>query len=393
MRLDPSAAEHVCAAVNPERLLATAMALVEVPSPTRSAAAVADRLAALLEADSFIVERPIAGWPESPAVVARLTSGRPGRTLQFTGHLDTVHLPFVPPRFQSGVLYGSGSADMKGGIAAEVEALRVLRDTGLLTSGAVLLTAYDHHEGPWGDSRQLHALIDAGIHGDGALVAEYLADRLPLAGRGLAIFKTRFFREGGPVHEVFRPAGQADVLAAACEFVRRLRARGTELAAAPHPIAGAASTFVGRVAGGEIYNQSPVECVVEGTRRWLPGESAAAAREEFDALAHAVAAEYGAGVDPGFGIQRDAFELAADDPLVDSFRAAYAQVTGGSGLPVGAKPFVDDGNTLSGRAGIPVVTHGPNARGAHTLEEWVPLDELVRVARVYALTALAFTAG
>ena len=34
---------------------------------------------------------------DAPAVLVRLDSGRPGRTLQFNGHLDVVHLPFVPP--------------------------------------------------------------------------------------------------------------------------------------------------------------------------------------------------------------------------------------------------------------------------------------------------------
>ena len=55
------------------------------------------------------------------------TSGRPGRTLQFDGHLDTVHLPFVPPEVKDGRLTGSGASDMKGGLAAAVEAVRAAR--------------------------------------------------------------------------------------------------------------------------------------------------------------------------------------------------------------------------------------------------------------------------
>ncbi|SVB36898.1 uncharacterized protein METZ01_LOCUS189752, partial [marine metagenome] len=69
--------DTVCATVDAERLLATAEALIDVPSPTRSAG-VADRLAQLLADDGFPVERPDADWPESPAVVTRLSSGRKG---------------------------------------------------------------------------------------------------------------------------------------------------------------------------------------------------------------------------------------------------------------------------------------------------------------------------
>ena len=40
--------------------------------------------------------------------------------------------------------------------------------------------------------------------------------------------------------------------------------------------------------------------------------------------------------------------------------------------------------------GLRPLTHGPCATGAHTTDEQVPVAELVRVAKVYALTARAF---
>jgi acetylornithine deacetylase/succinyl-diaminopimelate desuccinylase-like protein len=85
----------------------------------------------------------------------------------------------------------------------------------------------------------------------------------------------------------------------------------------------------------------------------------------------------------------DAFSISPDVPLMVAFQDAYTGVTGVP-LPVGNKPFVDDGSIIIAEYGVPVVTHGPAATGAHTLNEAVTLDELVRVARVYALTALHF---
>ena len=122
--------DAVVSSIQRDRLVDTAVRLIEVPSPTRDAGAVAGRLAEILKSDGFEVERPVADWPVAPAVVTRVESGHAGRTLQFDGHLDTVHLPFVPPRLEDGTLYGSGSSDMKGGVAACVEAMRVLRETG-----------------------------------------------------------------------------------------------------------------------------------------------------------------------------------------------------------------------------------------------------------------------
>lgn len=381
----------ICEAVDEQRLLETAIALIEVPSPTRSAGAVADRLADLLEVDGFSVERPVADWPEAPAVVVRYDSGEIGRTLQFDGHLDTVHLPFVPPRHEAGYLYGSGASDMKGGIAACVEALRVLRDTQSLPAGGILLTAHDHHEGPWGDRRQLRALIRAGYVGDAVLLPEYLADPLPLAGRGMAIFTVHIRRQGDPVHEVLRPDGLPDVLGTGAELVRRLQELHGRLQETTHPLAGRDSVFVGSFHAGEIYNQSPIECTISGTRRWTTPNSSEAVRAEFNRILDEVAQDSGTQIDVDFEIQGDAFQIERQAPIVAAFQAAHSAVADAP-LPLGGKPFVDDGNTFAALAGIPPLTHGPAATGAHTVHERVSVQELVRVARVYALTAAGYCA-
>jgi len=377
------------AAVNEERLLSTATALVDVPSPTCSAGACADKLAEILTDDGFVVDRVIADWPEAPAVVVRYDSGKPGRTLQFDGHLDTVHLPFVPARVENGILYGSGASDMKGGIAAFVEALRALRATQTLRSGAILLTAHDHHEGPWGDRRQVNAFLRDGLVGDAVLLPEYLADRLPVAGRGMAIFKITITRPGEPSHEVLRPPNTPDVIQAGAQVLQQLQVLHDRIKAITNPYTGHDSTFVGNIQAGEIYNQSPTECIIQGTRRWVtPGHGAIIEAELSDLIA-AVAEQTNTQITMELHRQGEAFTIDQEDPLVGAFQAAHGAVTGAP-LPLGNKPFVDDGSTYAGVGGIPAISHGPAATGAHTLNEMAPVAELVRVAQVYALTAVAF---
>lgn len=384
--------DQVERAVDPQRLIDTAIALIEVPSPTRSAGAAADRLADILAADGFPVQRHEADWPQAPIVFASLDSGAPGPTLQFDGHLDTVHLPFVPPRLENDTLYGSSSADMKGGIAAALEALRVLRSLDALPAGKVALTAHDHHEGPWGDGRQVRAMIREGLIGDAVLLPEYLADPLPMAGKGLAIFQAVIRRDGAPVHEVLRPPETPDVVAAGAQLVSRLHSWNEKLKQIGHPLAGHDSTFVGSLQAGEIYNQSPTECHVQGTRRWVPPTDGAAVRDEFLQFIAEVAADTGVEIDVAFDVQGGAYQLDPGNSLVQAFQNAHTALTGAP-LPLGAKPFVDDGNAYASLAGIPAITHGPAATGAHTLNEAVPVEELVRVAKVYALTAVAFCGG
>ena len=387
--LSKTTIQSICAAINPERLLSTATDLISIPSPTLSADKVSDKLAQILQNDKFEVERPKANWPKAPAVAVRLNAAQPGRTLQFDGHLDTVHLPFIAPSVQDGILRGSGASDMKGGVAACVEALRALKETDALSAGSVLFTAHDHHEGPWGDKRQVTGLIDAGYVGDAVLFPEYLSDRLPLAGRGMAIYEIKIHRPGEAVHEVLRPADLPDVLGTGAKLVAQLNTLAQNVSTNTHPHAGHDSVFVGQINSGEIYNQSPIQCEIKGTRRWVQPGYEQTAQSEMETLTQTLAKTSDTQIDLIWKTQADAFSVAETDPVVLAFQNAHQAITGHP-LPFGDKPFVDDGNRYASLANIPVLTHGPNARGAHTTEEWVPIDELVRVAQVYALTALGY---
>src|SRR5688500_12716635 len=72
--------------------------------------------------------------PGRPNVIGVLDTRVPGPSLMFCGHTDTVGVdgmtaPFSPA-VRGGRLYGRGAQDMKGGVAAMIDAARVLRDRG-----------------------------------------------------------------------------------------------------------------------------------------------------------------------------------------------------------------------------------------------------------------------
>ncbi|MBI2804533.1 MAG: M20/M25/M40 family metallo-hydrolase [Planctomycetes bacterium] len=380
--------ERLLKAVRPTRLLDMATKLVAVPSRTGEAKGVLDCFADLLKAEGFTVERPDGGYPQAPAVAVRWHGKKPGKTLQFNGHLDTVHLPFVPPRVEGDLLRGSGSSDMKAGTAAAAEALLALRDADALETGAILLTAHDLHETPWGDGRQLNAMIHAGYSGDAVLLPEYLNEVLPVIGRGGLTWKISIQRPGAPVHEVMRPA-EPNVIAVAAELVNRLLALDVQLSGKRDKLAGAESLFIGQIHSGEIFNQYPQECRLEGTRRWLPGTKHADVERQLRSLLDEVANVTGTTITAELCLMRDAFLLDEKNPFVATFQGAYQSLSG-QALPIGAKPFCDDGNSFWALANIPAITHGPRAGGAHTLNEWVSIDDLARVAKLYASTAVEF---
>jgi acetylornithine deacetylase/succinyl-diaminopimelate desuccinylase-like protein len=388
MKTAESLRQRVWNAVKPQRLLNNAHKLCAVYSRTGEAKGVLDCLAEILNAEGFAVERPDGDYPQAPAVAVRFQGKKPGKTLQFNGHLDTVHLPFVPPSVDGDLLKGSGSSDMKAGTAAALEAMLALRDADALDTGGILLTAHDLHETPWGDGSQLDALIRAGYVGDAVLLPEYLNHVLPVIGRGGLTWKVEVKRPGPPIHEVMRPR-EPSVIAVGAALVQRLNELDAQVGKKRDELAGPESLFIGQIHSGEIFNQYPQVCMLEGTRRWLPGtrraDVEAQLRQLLDETAHAT----GTTITSELCLMRDAFRLDQQHPFVACFQNAYETISS-KALPIGAKPFCDDGNTFYALANVPAITHGPNAGGAHTLNEWVSISDLVRVAKLYALTAVEF---
>ncbi len=89
-----------------------------------------------------------------PNVVARLTGARPGRRLLLCGHTDTVATTGMAEPFSARVegdrLYGRGAYDMKGGLAAIVEAMRVVAATGLPAGEVVAAFVVDEEHASLG---------------------------------------------------------------------------------------------------------------------------------------------------------------------------------------------------------------------------------------------------
>ena len=156
------------------------------------------------------------------------------------------------------------------------------------------------------------------------------------------------------------------------------------LAKKTHPLGDRESVFVGQIGAGEIYNQAPTEFRLSGMRRWLPGTDVARVEEEYRALLNKVEQRDGIEVDGRFLFLGEAFELDREHRLVRAFQSA-ARAVMGKPLAMGSKRFLDDGNIFMERAGITAITHGPDAKGPHTVNEQVAVDELQRVALVYAL--------
>jgi len=147
-------------------------------------------LASVLHDWGFSVDL-IEGVPGRPNVVARLGSAD-APALMLNGHLDVVgvqgmsHDPFAA-ELREGRIYGRGSADMKGGIAAMCAAALSAADA--VDDRQILVTAVVDEEY---DSVGMRALIEQGVRADLAIITEPTRLAICPAHRGFVWMEVRF---------------------------------------------------------------------------------------------------------------------------------------------------------------------------------------------------------
>jgi acetylornithine deacetylase/succinyl-diaminopimelate desuccinylase-like protein len=382
--------QELISMISADRLRQLTLELVKVPSPTGDEGAAIDFFARVLRDMGLQVEIvPDELYPKSPSLVARLRGKQPGRTLQFDGHIDTIHLPHGEPYDAEGRIYGRGAADMKGSLAAAAEALRVLKTAGIPLQGDVLLTAHGMHEAPWAYGETLYRLIQKGHVGSAVIVMEGSSHEVAVIGKGAGIFQVDITWKSDVVHQgLFGRIGVSPAVQAGVRLVQAFVEKNAELARVDIPYVGPEIYFVGILRAGDFYNRIPTRCYMEGVRRYGPDHAFPQIEAEFHSIVDQVAAETGASMQARITFDRDAFRIDPQTPVVGALQAAYREVFG-KPLPLGgmmscadAPPFV--------AAGIPATYYAPNQERAHADLEYAFLDSLVETSKVYLLAAVNY---
>jgi acetylornithine deacetylase/succinyl-diaminopimelate desuccinylase-like protein len=380
------------ARVDPERLLQTTMALVEIASPSGQERAVAERYAELLSNNGLRVDLD-SEFPESPTVIARLRGAGQGRTLQLEGHTDTVAQPHAPPVTRDGRIYGRGAADMKAGLAAMAEAVRVLGAAGRPLQGDLLLTAHGQHEDPVAP-HELHAplfaLFRKGIVGDAAIIAEGPSHQMVLAGKGLCVFELSLERDGEPVHEIPWRDEVANPILGGQRVLELLAEREREWRARPDPLLGPETFFVGVFEAGDYFNRIPTRCRLVGSRRYPPERSYDEVINDLRELARQVESETGLRAVLETRPSGQGFRVAPSEPIVQAVSRAYHQVVGHD-LPQAGMSLIANASQFNTIAHVPTVYHGVDQTTAHSGLEHVALSDVVRTARVLIASAVEFS--
>jgi acetylornithine deacetylase len=330
--------------------------------------------------------------PGRPNVVARLRGRRDGPTLLLNGHTDTVGvdgmtIPPFDPDLRDGKLWGRGSCDMKGGLAAILAVARhfAAQEADFPGELVVALTP-DEEYGSIG----MDALLAEGLTAEAAIVTEPTSLAIMPANRGFQV--VRVLVRGVMAHGS-RPDLGRDAIRGAGRILDALDLFEEDAARDPsHPLLGASTIHAGTIRGGTAVSVYPDRCELTLEARTLPGFGADSVMERFGlVLGEARRRDPELDVEVEEVLFRPGTELEPDAPLVlalsDALRAEGEEVR-----IEGMSAWVE--SALLNEAGIPALCFGPGAiEKAHTVDEFVPVDEVERVARVLLRFTLEFLEG
>jgi acetylornithine deacetylase/succinyl-diaminopimelate desuccinylase-like protein len=393
-------------------------------------------------------------------VIVQHAGTKPGRTLQFCGHLDIVPFdeekwdPNTPPLggvIQNGRLYGRGAGDMKSGVACQILAMRLLKESAIPFRGKLQLwlTPDEETHGAYGSAymaRHHFQLVNA----DATLIAEASAMdplKTPAFGtgeKGATWLKLIFYGASGhgsrPKHksnpinkatrfinnakkikfpEVRPPVTKLDLFKALFSRYRISDMfkliNGYKQARDPYDEDGAplkeffqTTCSFGKINSGSAVNVIPDRCTLEIDFRTMPGVSTEALLKCI--MEYSSKLGYRMQLPDGYEnpqindrkvsvrpVDIDVSVITRGEGSFDQresefgmlFERAFEAVYRVRAIHMLAFGFTDAGNMRA--AGIKnIFVMGPKGGGFHAANEYVELDSMVNVAKAYLLTAYRY---
>lgn len=409
-----TAALHAALTQRQDALLKLAQRLLAFPTPNppgRNTAEAQAFLADFLRQLGCTVEQ-FDVYPGDPDVIGVL----PGKqrqaacSLLINGHIDVAEVGdparwSVPPfagTLRDGRLYGRGAADMKGGLAAALFALQVIREQGIALAGDVIIeSVVGEEQGEPGTRR----CIERGYRADFAIVPE--PTELSIVGQGGVItgwieiispetlhdgMRARTIHAGGGV----LGANAIEKMILVIEALERLERHWAVVKQYPGFPPGSTTINPAVIEGGRHPAFLADRCALWITVHFYPNEQWQDVVAEIESFVLAAAQS-----DPWLRLHPPRFRWGGESMLVDrgeifpaaplplhhpgllTLRQAHAQIWGNEPA-TGMWPSVSDAGWLAD-AGIPTVVYGPGSlTQAHTVDEWVSVEALLGFSHVLA---------
>ena len=351
-------------------------------------------------------------------IIAKMAGSGGGVSLMLQGHIDTI--PWgqcVNPHVEwsEGRIYGRGAADNKGSLASAAIVAKTLLDLEVKLKGDLFIVACvgeEQAEKPngtlWKNGAQ--ALIEGGFRVDSGVVLECSPPlQVAIANKSNVRFEIIISCGDRIYHETERPL-KFNPLFWQAELIKEIGKLNNNLSKRMHPLLGHPTINLGRVVGADFsnpqHNTVPINCLVTGIRRTLPGETKERVKAEFESVIDTIKKRSASLKVPlEFKLQLvgepSAWEISPKEPIVKVFLKILEKVLGKRVKPVGypaqgdARWFnkgVTEWHSKYNQRGIPTVCFGPGGT-IHSDKEYVEIKNLVTLAKVCTLVAFEYCRG
>ncbi|MCG8481148.1 MAG: ArgE/DapE family deacylase [Spirochaetales bacterium] len=346
-------------------------------------------------------------FTDRPNLAATVKGSGGGRSILLTGHVDVVkagsgwsYEPFAATR-ENGWIIGRGAADMKGGDAAMIMAVKAVVESGVTPRGDILVgTVADEEAGGMGTL----AFVDRGYRADACVLTEptdlniaplcrgILWGRLGIAGRsGHIEMPQGDWRTGGAVDAIDRARLYLDAFD---RLNADWRVRKT------HPLMPIpCQIFAAELHAGEYPTAFANRAEITFNAQYLPmekdefglgGNVKRELLEYFEAVAQSDPWLVENAPTVEWLVDADCGETPSEDPFVEAAVAASREVHL-SGRLEGITSHTDMGWFVN--VGIPTINFGPGKpRVAHQSDEAITEDDLIAATRMIASLIVDWTA-
>ncbi|HET7783866.1 MAG TPA: M20 family metallopeptidase, partial [Arthrobacter sp.] len=301
----------------------------------------------------------------------------------FLGHSDVVpagtgwERPPFEPYIRDGRLFGRGSTDMKGGLAAVLIALKALKAAGIeLPFNAALACTVDEEDLGIGiRAYTASAAADPAFSYSACVVAEPTDLETVIGCRGDSYIELKV--TGKSAHSG-RPADGRNAIDAAARILELVRKDHALLQEKQDPLLGAGTWNIGLIQGGTGTSMVAAECTVSLDRRLMPDDDAQQILDRLLAQVREAGIDTdGISVSARVTMEMPGFRTPEDHPLVSNSVAALADA--GVDSAIRGWTAACDGGFVVRDLGVPAIVMGPGGLNdqAHQVNESVSIAEIV----------------
>jgi acetylornithine deacetylase len=339
-------------------------------------------------------------YKNRPNIIGVKPGDKGSRSLILNGHIDVVSPEPIDQwtydpwgaKIANGKLYGRGSADMKGGLAANFMALKTLLELGLNPKGKVMLQSVIEEEAGGGPGTL--ACLLAGYTADGLVITEPHSLRITVAMAGVNYFRVK-------VHGKTAHAGLAHLGVNAIGKMYRIydalaaldQKRGAEVKFDLFEKGSGRSTHlnIGTMKAGDwastVAGAAEIECRIS----FIPGEKmksikATVEKTIFDAVKDDPWMQEHPPVIDWYGWHAEPWLQNTNSPFVKTFKQTAEDVLGREVEFAGRAAGLD--SRFASYFNMPALCSGPIGYALHGLDECVDLESLIQLTKVLALFIL-----